>query len=57
MGIDLGSALGFMFVGGIILVLGAGTVGELGLTFFGLEGLLGAEGVEGLLGANIQDFL
>jgi len=57
MAIDLGASIGFLFVGGLVLLVGAGSVGELGLTMFGLEGLLGAEGLEGLIGANIQDFL
>merc|ERR1712232_1513093 len=58
--IDVNAALGFLFFGGIILFLGAGTVGgavgELGVGVgFGLDTLFGGEGLEALL-ANIQDF-
>jgi zeaxanthin epoxidase len=42
--IDVKAALGFITVGGLILLLGAFTVGELGLGLFGAEALLGAEG-------------
>merc|ERR1712038_1019750 len=56
--LDLKAGLGLLFVGSIILLLGAGTVGEAGLfAGIGLEGLLGGEGIEAILGANVQDFL
>jgi len=55
--IDLGAGLGLLVVGGAILLLGAGTVGEAGLGLgLGLEGLFGGEGLEALF-ASVQDFL
>jgi len=55
--IDLNNAIKFLFVGGLILIVGAGTIEEAALFGgLGLEGLFGAEGVEALL-ANMQDFL
>jgi zeaxanthin epoxidase len=44
--IDLKAATGFVFIGGLILLLFAGVAGEAGLgTFIGLEAFIGAEGV------------
>jgi zeaxanthin epoxidase len=55
MGIDLASAFGFLIFGGIILLLGAGSLGEAGLGLgFGLDTIFGGEGLEALV-ANIQD--
>lgn len=55
--IDFKAAVAFLFVGGLILLLGAGTLGEAGLGLgIGLEGLFGSEGVEALF-AGLQDFL
>ena len=51
--IDLAATFGILLIGGIILLLGAGT--EAGLVGLGLEGIVGTEGIEALL-ANIQDF-
>ena len=46
MKIDLGATLGFLTFGGLILLLLAGSVGEVGLLAgIGAEGLLGAEGI------------
>merc|ERR1712232_1148194 len=57
MAIDLGAAFGFLFIGGLILLLGAGAVGETGIVFggFGLDALLGGETFEALM-ASLQDF-
>jgi zeaxanthin epoxidase len=53
---DLKAAFGFTIVGGLILLLGAGSVGEAGIIGgFGLESLLGGEGLEAVF-ANMQDF-
>lgn len=53
--IDFNAALRFAVVGGLILLIGAGTVEESALfAGLGLEGLFGAEGFEAIL-ANIQD--
>jgi len=55
--IDFGAAFAFAIVGGFILLLGAGTVGEAGLGLgLGLEGLFGSEGIEALF-AGFQDLL
>jgi len=55
--IDFGAAFAFAIVGGSILLLGAGTVGEAGLGLgLGLEGLFGSEGIEALF-AGFQDLL
>ena len=55
--IDLNAAIRFAVVGGVILLIGAGTVEESALfAGLGLEGLFGTEGFEAIL-ANIQDFL
>merc|ERR1719223_1033623 len=55
--IDLKAAAGFLFIGGLILLLGAGAVGDAGIVFggFGLDALLGGETVEALM-ASLQDF-
>lgn len=55
--VDAKSALGFLFVGGLILLLAAGSVGEIGLVLGPiLEGLFGTEGlllnVERLIGSD-----
>jgi zeaxanthin epoxidase len=52
--IDVPATLGFLFFGGFILLLGAGTLGEAGLGFFGLESLFGTEGIEAVV-SNIPD--
>lgn len=53
--IDVPAAVAFFFIGGFILLLGAGTVGEAGLGLgLGLEGIFGTEGVEALF-AGLQD--
>ena len=45
-GIDVAASLGFLLIGGIILLLSAGVVGEAGLAAsIGLEAFIGAEGV------------
>jgi len=48
--IDIEAAFGFAFIGGLILLLGAGAVGDLGVIFggFGLEAFAGGEGIEAL---------
>jgi zeaxanthin epoxidase len=44
--IDLGAALGFIVIGGFILLVSAGVVGEAGIAAsFGFEALIGAEGI------------
>lgn len=44
--IDLGAALGFLIIGGFMLLLSAGVVGEAGIAAsIGVEALIGAEGV------------
>jgi len=58
--IDLGAAVGFVFIGGFILLLSGGAVGgaagEVGiLGSLGLDSLLGGEGLEALF-ANLPDF-
>ncbi len=57
--IDFNAAIRFLFVGGLILLIGAGTVAgtaeEVGVAAFGLESIFGAEGIEALL-ANVQEF-
>lgn len=56
MAIDGGAALGFLFVGGFILLLGAGSVGEAGLGVgLGLDALAGGEGFEAIF-AGLRDF-
>jgi len=55
--VDIGAAFAFLVVGGLILFLGAGTVGEAGLGLgLGIEGLFGTEGFEALF-AGFQDLL
>lgn len=55
-GIDLKAALGLTVLGGLILILGAGSVGEAGLGLgFGLDAIFGGEGLEAAI-ANLQDF-
>jgi len=60
--IDLKAAVGFTVLGGLILILGAGSVGEAGLVLGPvLEGLFGTEGLlaggEGIFGSEgIQEF-
>ena len=51
--IDLAASFGILLIGGLILLLGAGT--EAGLVGLGLESVVGTEGIEAVL-ANIQDF-
>jgi len=58
--IDFKATVGFVFIGGFILLLSGGAVGgavgEVGLLGgLGLDSLLGGEGIEALL-ANLQDF-
>lgn len=58
--IDLKAALGFLTIGGLVLTLLLGSIGEAGLGLtFGAEALLGAEGVLDLeaLSTAIQEFL
>jgi len=57
MALDLGAALGFTVIGGLILLLGAGAVGEAGIVFggFGLDTLIGGETFEAIM-ASLQDF-
>jgi zeaxanthin epoxidase len=45
--IDLGAALGFLVIGGFILLVSAGVVGEAGIvaSSFGFEAFVGAEGI------------
>jgi zeaxanthin epoxidase len=44
--IDLGAAIGFLVIGGFILLVSAGTVGEAGIAAsLGLEAFIGAEGL------------
>jgi zeaxanthin epoxidase len=46
MKIDLAATLGFLFIGGFILLLSAGALGEAGLAAgIGFETILGAEGI------------
>jgi zeaxanthin epoxidase len=52
--IDFKAAFAFTIVGGLILLIGAGTLEEFGLGFIGLEGLLGGEGIESLV-ENVQN--
>jgi zeaxanthin epoxidase len=54
--IDVTAAFGFLILGGIILLLGGGALGEAGgAGLFGLDALLGGEGMEAVM-ANLQDF-
>ncbi|GMH51038.1 hypothetical protein TrRE_jg5379 [Triparma retinervis] len=54
--VDLKAGAGLLTVGSLLLLLGAGGIGEGGvLAGMGLEGLLGGEGFEAIL-ANLQDF-
>jgi len=56
-GIDIGASFGFVFIGGFILLLGAGSIGEAGLLGgLGLESLLGGEGLEALF-ASLREFI
>jgi zeaxanthin epoxidase len=44
--IDLGAALGFTIIGGLMLLLSAGVVGEAGIAAsIGFEAFIGAEGI------------
>merc|ERR1719491_2581396 len=55
--LDLKSGLGLFFIGGTILLLGAGSLigaGEAGFGLFGLEGLVGGEGFDAAL-ASLSD--
>lgn len=55
--IDLGAGLAFLFIGGFILLLGAGSVGEAGLGLgLGFDAILGGEGVEALF-ASFRELL
>merc|ERR1712071_678248 len=55
--IDVGASIGFLFFGGIILLLGAGAVGEAGVGVgLGLDAVFGGEAFEGLFAA-LQDFI
>jgi zeaxanthin epoxidase len=50
--IDLGAAFGFLTLGGLILLVGAGGVGEAGVGLgLGVDGLLGGEGIDAVLGS------
>eukprot|EP00560_Eucampia_antarctica_P007267 CAMPEP_0197829254 /NCGR_PEP_ID=MMETSP1437-20131217/5676_1 /TAXON_ID=49252 ORGANISM="Eucampia antarctica, Strain CCMP1452" /NCGR_SAMPLE_ID=MMETSP1437 /ASSEMBLY_ACC=CAM_ASM_001096 /LENGTH=512 /DNA_ID=CAMNT_0043430801 /DNA_START=241 /DNA_END=1779 /DNA_ORIENTATION=+ len=50
--IDLGASIGFFFIGGFILLLGAGAVDGAGLGLgLGLDAILGGEAFEGLFAA------
>jgi len=56
--IDLKSALGFLFVGGFILLLGVGLIEEAGLGVgIGLEGLFGGEGLEAIVANTVEKVL
>jgi len=58
--IDLPAALGFLTVGGLILLLSAGALGEAGLGLgIGAEALAGSEGLIDLdaIASSVQDFL
>ena len=51
--IDLKATFGFLFVGGLMLLISAGTLGEVGVGFFGLEAVMGdLLGAEGVMGAG-----
>jgi len=51
--IDLRAALGFLFVGGTILLIGGGAIGEAGLGLgLSADALLGGEAVEGIGGLD-----
>lgn len=51
------ATLGFLFLGGLILLLSAGTLGEAGLGLgLGIDTVFGGEGIDALL-ANLQDFV
>lgn len=54
--IDAKAGLGFLLIGGLILLLGAGAVGDAGIVFggFGLDAILGSEGLEAVM-ASVQD--
>merc|ERR1712238_339694 len=55
--LDLKSGLGLFFIGGTIMLLGAGSLigaGEAGFGLFGLEGLVGGEGFDAAL-ASLSD--
>ena len=54
MGIDFKAAMSFSAMGGLILLLATSSLGELGIPFFGFEGLIGAESVEGMFGAGLS---
>lgn len=58
--IDFNAGVRFLLVGGLILLIGAGSIAgtaeEVGLGVVGLEGIFGTEGVEALI-ANVQEFL
>eukprot|EP00565_Helicotheca_tamesis_P006187 CAMPEP_0185723902 /NCGR_PEP_ID=MMETSP1171-20130828/579_1 /TAXON_ID=374046 /ORGANISM="Helicotheca tamensis, Strain CCMP826" /LENGTH=558 /DNA_ID=CAMNT_0028391671 /DNA_START=107 /DNA_END=1783 /DNA_ORIENTATION=- len=48
--IDVAATLGFLTVGGFMLLLGAGFVGEAGVAGLGLEALFGGEGLGAVFG-------
>ena len=55
MAIDVEAGLAFLVIGGTILLLGAGSVGEAGVGLgLGLETLLGSEGLEAIL-ASVRE--
>lgn len=55
--VDVKAGLGLLFFGGLILLLGAGSFGEVGiLGSLGLEGLVGSEGIDAVV-AGVQDLL
>jgi len=50
--IDFGAAIGLLFVGGLILLVGGGALGEAGLGLVGADALLGGEAFAGLEGLD-----
>ena len=55
MAIDVGAGLAFLVIGGTIMLLGVGSVGEAGLGLgLGLETLFGSEGLEAIF-ASVRE--
>lgn len=54
--VDVAAAFGFLILGGLILLVGGGALGEAGgVGLFGLDALLGGEGMEAFM-ANFQNW-